>query len=811
MSALPILNIQKNGREVQSHSLDGEVVLGRSEKCGLRLDDRAISRQHALFRSTPEGVEVQRKSDFAPLLVNGVDCTSALLREGDVVQVGPYRLRLAPSAPGAATSAQPAASSPASGLDPDATAMAASVDLMGLGDMPGQGEASESDASEISLDPAGDSAQQDSAGEPLGLGDLELMSNDAGRDQSDFQSVELPASEGDAIDLEADPFPRGEGAGIESAVTHKVVQAGEDEPTLVGDPKKILQVGLVMDPGVANITHLELDKEEISIGRDKSCDVVLNDKKSSRRHAIIVRAGLRFVVKDMASANGIFVNGAPVREQELFHGDKIRIGTSVIEFRAVSPEYARREKNFMQVPQEPSGVSAPVEEMGGASPFDSVPSSQPMGQPVAQPVATSFDPGFAQQAAFGIPGMSPGTMENGLPPPAKLDSKASLVDKFRALPPKRQAIWGVIILGIGYFAFFDEPAPAPVAKKPVAQGSARPTVSASLTPDLAFEALSAEHKKFVVSQHELALTHFKNKEYDKAIFEIQKIFTYVPDYMNSREIERYAVEGKRKLEALEEERRKKALEEKLKAEVEQLVVQAGERMQAKKFDEAQVIFSEILARDPENKQVATWRSDIEAYQAEIAQRAKVEEVRKQVNDYAWSELRAAQALQKRGQWKSSIAAFRKVLEIDAADPGPHQQARAGIARSRAALSELIEPLLQEAKSKEDAGELKAAYDQYVRATRIDADRPEGHQGMKRIRGVLQNRAKETYTEAVLAESYSDFSLARKKYRETMSIAPEDDLYYERAQRKLGRWIGKFGEDAAARDTASDGSSGGGTN
>ena len=52
-----------------------------------------------------------------------------------------------------------------------------------------------------------------------------------------------------------------------------------------------------------------------------------------------------------------------------------------------------------------------------------------------------------------------------------------------------------------------------------------------------------------------------------ALFEIEKIFALIPDYKDSREIERYAKEGKRKLEAQEEEKRKKEAEEKLKLQI----------------------------------------------------------------------------------------------------------------------------------------------------------------------------------------------------------------------------------------------------
>ena len=44
--------------------------------------------------------------------------------------------------------------------------------------------------------------------------------------------------------------------------------------------------------------------------------------------------------------------------------------------------------------------------------------------------------------------------------------------------------------------------------------------------------------------------------------------------------------------------------------------------------------------------------------------------------------------------------------------------------------------------------------------------------------------------AVLAESYSDFPNAKKKFKECLDMAPKDDIYYERASRKLARYFKK---------------------
>lgn len=78
-----------------------------------------------------------------------------------------------------------------------------------------------------------------------------------------------------------------------------------------------------------------------SIGRAKENDIVLNDRRVSRRHAQIVAEGVNFKVIDGYFVNGeitrsinrVFVNGQPVIEKTLEEGDEIIIGESRFEFR----------------------------------------------------------------------------------------------------------------------------------------------------------------------------------------------------------------------------------------------------------------------------------------------------------------------------------------------------------------------------------------------------------------------------------------------------------------------------------------------
>ncbi len=725
-----VLDISRDGQPARQMTLQGEAVVGRAEGCVIRLDDRAISRQHAVFRTNEAGeVQVEKRSDFAPLSVNGSDVTSAVLRLGDVVEIGPYRLRvqtLSQAAP------EPSPSN----------------------------EAVSSQAEEI---------------QPV-LQDSE----------------ETPAS------LSFEPSPSQEAA-VSAENTDEMQLASEDEATQLGAAQGILEVGLVFPPGSANVQYFELNRDLTVLGREVGCEVVLNDRKASRRHAQIARAGNRFILKDLGSANGTWVNGTQAAECELSGGDRIRIASVEFEFRAISPEYQAREAGLLKVeePQENTGsasgiemassfsqAGAPSEEfVSEVSPSRvlSVPAPE---EPLAnQALSGPFDsPSVADPLA--VPGVAPA------PAQAKPGGRRTLMGRFlewyRALPPKRQALWTAIILGgIYLFLFDDDPeTQAPTQGKKVV--SSAPATGASPGP-VSFESLSEKDKQFVRTQRDLAQAHFAAKEYDKALFEVRKIFVIIPEFENAREIERYALEAKRRLEVAENERKEQELKELAKRQAEELLVEVRILMQKKDYDQAQLKFPEILAKDPDNAEVLGWKREIQE-QAELkAQEARAAEVRRQVNLHAWEELKRAQELAKRS-CREGIVAFREVIQMGSSDRRPGLEAEKGLKACREEIRAKVEPALRDAEAAEKAGEARKAYEGYRTVVKWDPEHEQARAGIERVRETLHLRAKAAYTEAVLAESYSDFSLARTKYQETLDLSPDDDLYHERARRKLARFL-----------------------
>jgi polysaccharide biosynthesis transport protein len=77
-----------------------------------------------------------------------------------------------------------------------------------------------------------------------------------------------------------------------------------------------------------------LDKDEIVIGRDTLSGLCLNDDAVSRKQCAVRADGGSYLIIDFNSRNGSFVNGVPIREKVLQHGDKIRIGCTELVFLA---------------------------------------------------------------------------------------------------------------------------------------------------------------------------------------------------------------------------------------------------------------------------------------------------------------------------------------------------------------------------------------------------------------------------------------------------------------------------------------------
>ncbi|GAA3822003.1 FHA domain-containing protein [Cellulomonas soli] len=83
---------------------------------------------------------------------------------------------------------------------------------------------------------------------------------------------------------------------------------------------------LVMQRGPSAGARFLLDAERTVAGRSTHADIFLDDVTVSRKHAEFVRDGLQFVVRDIGSLNGTYVNRTRIDQALLRAGDEVQIG-----------------------------------------------------------------------------------------------------------------------------------------------------------------------------------------------------------------------------------------------------------------------------------------------------------------------------------------------------------------------------------------------------------------------------------------------------------------------------------------------------
>jgi diguanylate cyclase (GGDEF)-like protein len=82
-----------------------------------------------------------------------------------------------------------------------------------------------------------------------------------------------------------------------------------------------------------NVLRLVCERFELSaaregylVGRHSRCDIVVDSGAVSRQHARVERRAGAWVVRDLSSTNGVYVNDVRVAEHTLAHGDRVQIG-----------------------------------------------------------------------------------------------------------------------------------------------------------------------------------------------------------------------------------------------------------------------------------------------------------------------------------------------------------------------------------------------------------------------------------------------------------------------------------------------------
>jgi pSer/pThr/pTyr-binding forkhead associated (FHA) protein len=78
--------------------------------------------------------------------------------------------------------------------------------------------------------------------------------------------------------------------------------------------------------GTAGRRMHDISDEVVTVGRGQDSSIFLDDVTVSRRHAEVVRGERGFLIRDVGSLNGTYVNRVRVDSVDLRNGDEIQVG-----------------------------------------------------------------------------------------------------------------------------------------------------------------------------------------------------------------------------------------------------------------------------------------------------------------------------------------------------------------------------------------------------------------------------------------------------------------------------------------------------
>ncbi|GAB4247120.1 MAG: hypothetical protein Kow00122_04340 [Thermoleophilia bacterium] len=112
----------------------------------------------------------------------------------------------------------------------------------------------------------------------------------------------------------------------ETTVTYTPLPTEDGGVTQLPVGPRFVPLLLIRAGGGREGEEIALDADLLTIGRNPESHLFLDDVTVSRHHARIIRDATGFVVEDLNSLNGTYVNRRRVERHHLVDGDELQIG-----------------------------------------------------------------------------------------------------------------------------------------------------------------------------------------------------------------------------------------------------------------------------------------------------------------------------------------------------------------------------------------------------------------------------------------------------------------------------------------------------
>ncbi len=545
-------------------------------------------------------------------------------------------------------------------------------------------------------------------------------------------------------------------------------ETGGEERTIVGSAPTAAFIKIVDSNSDAKELIRLAEGDSWIAGRDPSCHIQIRDQRVSRRQFELRRNGNQYQIIDLGSVNGTLVNGNPISSTDLTSirsGDAITVLDNYLFFELHDAHFQTRLEMVKVAPP------------------------NPLVQMSSNPVPAEYDhQGYGvapYQQQGGVPMQYSGYGQ--MPGPVAPAPEAKPKFDFQKHRPKLM-IGAVALLVVVYVLKGGDGDSAPKGTPGA--------VAAPGSPQEVFNKLKPEQQSLIRQRYKDAKNLYMQGKYQLAQDEIVKIHELVPDYEDTKEIQRLAKEAI----FLEQEKIRIANIEAAKAEAEQKIIAQVAVCQKKinpniTMDEMDSCLTSVLQFNPDHPKILDLKTQVEAL-------TTAREVRKAANaDYAAKVARLkgiyekAQALHKVGKKPLAIIdAYTNVVNSKLPDPNGYKGiAQRNIASVRTQMNMKIKIYLDKSDKAYQAGDLKAAIGALRDAKAIDPENPELPEKIEKIVIELRKQMMALYQEGILEESYGNVdggeskAGAKDKWKKILQLDISDGEYYKKAYIKLKKY------------------------
>lgn len=303
--------------------------IGRMKENEVVVNNLSVSRFHATLSLEGGEFVLRDLGSENGCWVNGHRVNEARVGPADAIQIGKHQLELVGSAAGGMAEA-PAPRGRSDAWDAAATYLVGAdtrAKMLGQPAAPGFEEGEAAPAFEAVAEAPLPAELAEPAGDGVELFGDEVPGDLGGPDLAEFDVSELEVA-AEPFEAEAAQSPEPEPLTAEDEEATLLVEdaPAAAEPLLErGGPAAPLHAGVIVQRGGKLECVVPWEGERLTLGRAADCDIMLGTAEVSRRHALLVREGDRYEVRDLESINGTYVNKERVSRRTLEVGDVIRI------------------------------------------------------------------------------------------------------------------------------------------------------------------------------------------------------------------------------------------------------------------------------------------------------------------------------------------------------------------------------------------------------------------------------------------------------------------------------------------------------